>query len=796
MLLRKVLRDLSQRKLRCVLTIIGLGVAVISITGFAIASESILETSRRMLGDYSANAFITVRDGPWNQSFVNGIDYIDDYEPTYLQYSSTYVNDEYFIIYMNGIDMAKVDNGTSVSGVVLDEGNIPSADKNETLFDFFAAKDLGLEIGDYIEFVLPTESGSFKKVNLTISGFAHNIRYLGYTFYSGIDIWMNLTSLQTLLEKPDVFDILFLKIAEEGDRLEIQDTISSRMEDKGLEIVIRYGYYSENYNSRIAMLNTMRIIVIFVMIIGLVIGGLLAATTIQMAIASEKEDIALMKILGGKKGQIVSIYLLEAFILGLFGAVIGLLLSILGGYIILKFIAEPLGVTNVVFVLSLKGIILGFTLPVLIAVIFSFPVILSALRVSPLDVFRIKSSIKKSKGSSKSKSMFLRYIVTNISKKKARLILNMIMISLAVSSIVGLQVTTHNVTTTIYDMYSNYPGEIIIDTPQDENETYAKNILDSCIQNNSLEDIESYECFFWKYGGLYDSVEGYFNVISMLGIHNGSNVLDKFDLLNGSLLTEADDGKNHIIITRIFKERIMTADLIVGSEVILLSGEINDTFTVVGIINDQMNEGRMVYMPLSTMHQFFNVEGKELINTIYFKLKDKTKDIEIAKALRKDENIRARGWIVTPTSYLRNNSMKTANLFILIGTTVTILSVIVAIIGGTNSFSMAALERDREIGILKLTGAKPRWIIGSFLFEGITLGTISGIIGTLIGATVITRVVCSLVSNEFLMDIVVNTRAFHVLIGICAGLITGFLATIYPGYKASATSVISALKYE
>jgi putative ABC transport system permease protein len=795
MLLRKVLRDLSQRKLRCVLTIIGLGIAVISITGFAIASESILETSRRMLGDYSANAYIAVRDGPWNQSFVDGIDYIDDYEPTYLHYSSTYVNDEYFIIYMNGIDMAKVDNGTSVSGVVIDEGNVPIADKNETLFDFFAAKDLGLEIGDSIEFILPMESGGSKKVNLTISGFAHNVRYLGYTFYSGIDIWMNLTSLQTLLEKPDIFDILFLKNSEEGDHLEILDVISSRMEEEGLDVAFRY-VYSENYNSRIAMLNTMRIIVIFVMIIGLVIGGLLAATTIQMAIASEKEDIALMKILGGKKGQIVSIYLLEAFILGLLGAIIGLVLSILGGYIILKFIADPLGVSNVVFVISLKGLILGLTLPILISVLFSLPVILSVLRVSPLDVFRIKSAPKKSKGSSKSKSMFLRYIVTNISRKKARLILNMIMISLAVSSIVGLQVTTHNVTTTIYDMYSNYPGEIIIDTPQDENETYAKNILDSCIQNNSLEDIESYECFFWKYGGLYDSVEGYFNVISMLGIHNDSNVLDKFDLINGSLLSEEDDGKNHIIITRIFKERIMTADLTVGSEVVLMKGEINDTFTVIGIINDQMNEGRMVYMPLSTMYQFLNVEGQELVNTIYFKLKDDTKDIETAKVLRKDENVRARGWIVTPTSYLRENSMKTANLFILIGTAVTILSVIVAIIGGMNSFSMAALERDREIGILKLTGAKPRWIIGSFLFEGIMLGTIAGIIGTVIGVTAITRVVCSLVSNEFLMDIIVNTRVFHVLIGIFAGIITGVLATMFPGYKASATSVISALKYE
>ncbi|NHJ49451.1 MAG: FtsX-like permease family protein [Asgard group archaeon] len=793
MLLKKVLRDLSQRKLRCFLTILGLGIAVISITGFFIASEIIMETSRRMLGEYSANAYIAIRDGPWNQSYIDGIDHIDDYEPTYLQYSSTYVNDEYYMIYLNGNDMAKVNNNTSVAGVVLDEGTIPG--ENETLFDYFAAKDLGVEIGDSIELVLPTETIGSKKVNLTISGFAHNVRYLGYTFYNGIDIWMNLTCLQTMLEKPDVFDILFLRITEDGDRQEIQDIISNRMEDTGIDIIIRYGYYRENYN-RISMLQTMRIIVIFVIVIGLVIGGVLAATTIQMAIASEREDIALMKILGGKRGQIISIYLLEAFILGLLGAIFGVLLSILGGYVILRIIAEPLGVTNVVFVVSLKGIILGFSVPILISVLFSLPVILSVLRVSPMDAFRIKSSPKRSEGSSKSKPLLLRYIVTNIGKKKTRVILNVIMISLAVSSIVGLQVTTQNVVSTVYDLYSKYPGEIIIDTPQDENETYAKTILDSIMQNDSMNDIESYECFFWKRGGLYDSDMGYFNVISMLGIHNDSNVLEKFELLNGSLLTEADSGKNHIIITKMFKEKLMHTDVTVGSEVILDRDEKNDTFIVIGIINDQMNEGRMVYMPLSTMYRFVNVEGQELINTIYFRLKDKTKDIEIAKELRKDENVRARGWIVTPTSYLRENSMETANLFILIGTAVTILGVIVAIIGGTNSFSMAALEREREIGILKLIGAKPRWIVGSFLIEGIILGIIAGTAGTLIGILVLSRILCSLVSNEFLIDIMVNIRIFHVFIGICAGIVTGILASMYPSYKASATSVISALKYE
>lgn len=796
MLLRKVMRDLSQRKLRCFLTIIGLGIAVVSITGFAIATDSILETSRRMLGANTANAFIMVQEGKWNQTFVEDIDYIYDFEPTCLFYYSTEIDDEYSMVYMNGIDMSKVNNGTSVAGVVLDEGSLPNPYENEILFDYFAAKVLDVQLGESIKIIIPTASNPLRAINFTITGFAHNVRYLGFTFQSGFDIWMNLPSLQTLTERADYFDILFLKISEEGNRLAIQDEIANRMEEKEIVIKIRYGYYSENFSNRIAMMETINILVIFVTIIGLVIGVLLTVTTIQMAIATEKEDIALLKIIGGKKRQIFTIYLLEAFIFGLLGSLFGLAFSILGAFVLIKIMANPLGITNIVFKISIKGIFLGLLIPIVTTVLFSLPTIFSVFRISPLEAFRLKTSIKNKKGKSKSVFIPFRYSFSNLNKKKIRLTLNVIMISLAISTIVGIQVTSHSVTSTINGMYSNFPGDIRIDTPENENESNAKIVLDSYFQNNSVDEIDSYECFWWLGGGCYDEVIGYYNFINLLGIHIESYKLNQFELIEGSLLTEADEGKNHIVISKILKEKIMQTEISIGSEVILIRQQANETFKVIGIINDQYDEGRLIYMPLSTMHRFLGVEGSERINTIYIELKDQTKDIEIANIMRKEEIMQAQGWLFTPISYERENSMRTANFFILLGIIVIILCVIVAIIGGTNSFSMAALDREREIGILKLIGAKPKWIISSFLIEGVILGSIAGFIGTIIGSVILARVLCILISNEFLMDILNVTQVFPIVIGVCSGILIGFLSAIYPGYKASITTVKSALKYE
>ena len=569
------------------------------------------------------------------------------------------------------------------------------------------------------------------------------------------------------------------------------------LEDEDIVVRISYGYLSENFSNRIAMLNTINIIVIFVTIIGLIIGGLVTATTIQMAIATEKKDIALLKIIGGKKGQIFTMYLLEALILGLIGAIIGLVFSILGAFILLKIMANPLGITNIVFKISLKGIMVGLFIPILTTVIFSLPTIFSVFKISPLEALRRKTSAKKKKkGKVETISIPFRYSFSNLSKKKIRLTLNIIMISLAISTIVGLQLTTNNVTSTINDMYAKNPGDIRIDTPWNENESNAKMVLDTYFQNNLVNEIKSYECFWWLVGGCYDEVMGYFNFIDLVGINIDSYELDQYDIVDGRLLTEADNGENHIVISKILKEKIMETEITVGSEVILMREGTNASFEIVGIINDQYDEGRFVYMSLPTMHQFLGVEGSGRINTIYIELTDHTKDIEITDIMRKEEIMQAQGWLFTPISYERENSMKTANFFILLGLIVIILCIIVAIIGGTNSFSMAALDRESEIGILKLIGAKPKWIIRSFLLEGIILGSIAGILGTIIGTIILTRILCLLISNEFLMDILIKIQTLPIIIGVGSGIIIGILSAIYPGYRAAKTTVKSALKYE
>jgi len=90
--------------------------------------------------------------------------------------------------------------------------------------------------------------------------------------------------------------------------------------------------------------------------------------------------------------------------------------------------------------------------------------------------------------------------------------------------------------------------------------------------------------------------------------------------------------------------------------------------------------------------------------------------------------------------YLLNNLETTRQILLVIMT----LIVLVAILNVTSSLMMLALERQREIGILKCTGCSPSKITRTFLLAGViasTLGILVGIGGGLLVAWFINEII-------------------------------------------------------
>jgi putative ABC transport system permease protein len=117
------------------------------------------------------------------------------------------------------------------------------------------------------------------------------------------------------------------------------------------------------------------------------------------------------------------------------------------------------------------------------------------------------------------------------------------------------------------------------------------------------------------------------------------------------------------------------------------------------------------------------------------------------------------------------------------------VSLLVGGIGIMNIMLVSVTERTREIGLRLAVGARGKDILSQFLVEAITLSTIGGILGILLGGLG-TWLVAELAEWRVELSIlsIILAVGFSAMIGIFFGY--------YPARKASAMQPIQALRYE
>jgi putative ABC transport system permease protein len=117
------------------------------------------------------------------------------------------------------------------------------------------------------------------------------------------------------------------------------------------------------------------------------------------------------------------------------------------------------------------------------------------------------------------------------------------------------------------------------------------------------------------------------------------------------------------------------------------------------------------------------------------------------------------------------------------------VSLIVGGIGIMNIMLVSVTERTREIGIRMAVGAHGRDILLQFLIEAITLSSLGGIIGILLGVGA-AKLLSAVAGWPTLISASSITVAF--LFSAAVGVFFGF----YPARKASNLDPIDALRYE
>jgi putative ABC transport system permease protein len=271
-------------------------------------------------------------------------------------------------------------------------------------------------------------------------------------------------------------------------------------------------------------------------------------------------------------------------------------------------------------------------------------------------------------------------------------------------------------------------------------------------------------------------------------------------LLQGRIWTDAEDarGAHVVVLGHDTWEELFGDQPAVGKEVAIESG----LYTVIGVLDKRKQpfgggknpNDNMAVFPMGTFHNLHPEDKDVWVAVKYDDPKNKALvQEEIRELLRirrkvrvdKDDDFEIFG----PDSLSRLWDQVTGGLVIFM-IAVSSVGLMVGGVGVMNIMLVSVTERTREIGVRKAIGATKRTILMQFTTEAVTLCSLGGILGILVGA-IITWIVYFLP-----IGLPATLSTTWVLTGFGASCAIGLLFGIYPAWKAANLDPIEALRYE
>ncbi|HOE18249.1 MAG TPA: lipoprotein-releasing ABC transporter permease subunit [Syntrophorhabdaceae bacterium] len=215
-----------------------------------------------------------------------------------------------------------------------------------------------------------------------------------------------------------------------------------------------------------------------------------------------------------------------------------------------------------------------------------------------------------------------------------------------------------------------------------------------------------------------------------------------------------------------------------------------------GIFETGMYEidNTLIIMPLKDVEEIMGITA----TGIEIKLSDVYKADELRKEIVKQLGVEyfARTWIEMNRNLFSALKLEKIAMFIILA-----LIIFVASFNIISSLVMTVMEKQKDIAILKSIGAKKRSIMKIFMIEGVTIGVVGALIGSLTG-----YILCEIVKRYkiirlpediyYISTLPVKISVFDIVLIACVTMVICVVSTIYPSYRATKIDPVETLRYE
>ena len=234
----------------------------------------------------------------------------------------------------------------------------------------------------------------------------------------------------------------------------------------------------------------------------------------------------------------------------------------------------------------------------------------------------------------------------------------------------------------------------------------------------------------------------------------------------------------------------------VGQEVVLNGLR----FEVIGIFEKDPglfgNPGvdRFVVIPYSTFHKLYPDSKEHFIAVsvtdpmLLYKALD-----EVTEILRRVRHVppgKENDFEIFTPDFLKDLWNQLTGAIVLLTSVISSIGLLVGGIGVMNIMLISVTERTQEIGVRKAVGARKQDIRAQFLIEAITLTSLGGLLGVLLGATI------SFLVHRLIPSLPAELSALWVTLGFAISASVGLFFGFYPANRAANLDPIICLRYE
>ena len=715
-LLLKALRDLKRRPLRSILTVLGISVGVAGLVAIVSLGQNIVQAQA---STYANTSQADLDYWVWNASpgLLRAVEAVSNVERAELRaslYTKWRVGNSWRDLELIGIsDFGSV----ALNQFALVEGRLPRP--GEALVEISACDIAPLELGQEVTY----RSGQdYRERTLTIAGFSRSPSYLATTLTSVTRAYAPIGDVRQQLGI-EGYNQLLVRVYDPARIQETVERINRLLERRDIPYgapLIRDG---QNFAGK-RELDALLVLLTVFSGVGLGVSSFLVMNTLLALLAEQVREVGIIKAIGGRRRQIVRLYLFAAGSYAVLGTLIGLGLGALLSWWLFGIVAH-LGNVAASFRLAPRGLILGTAVGLGVTLLAGLVPAWIGAR-TPVRQALHGYGISSVYGRGRLEQLLRRLTILpptlamaarNLARRKGRSLITIGVIALAAAAFLATQSTRASVNRAIDETFATYDADAWIWFEQPVGTDLAGEL-------QSVPGVWAAEA--WTLTNCW--VEG--AQARLWGVPADTR-LYRPRIQEGRWLAPGEVDTAVISADLAAARDIRLGDLI---PVEVSSGQ--REFQVVGIAVDNSiflgsTLAGKVFVSRDVAARMLQRQGVADFFAVGFLNKD------AAYADRTIDQVERRFQVLHPgaqPAYTDVESARRASQLLTLA--LVAMVVLVGLIGGIgvlNTLGLNVFERRREIGVLRAIGASNRALLVAFLGEGLAMGAVSWLVGLAVG---------------------------------------------------------------